>query len=123
MKKKRKKLLKKEDDMGKWATYQKRGGSEAFGSLPQPLGAPTDWTIGAPTTTTIPLTRVAAIPAGATAMLWRAIKNSDGTLGSPFNGSPLSGLTTGTQYRVQAAWFNGAQQVSEASVASLVTTA
>lgn len=123
MKKSKRKLRKKvEDDMGKWATYQKRGGSDAFGALPAPGPSGGDWTIGSPTTTTIPFTRVAVIPGGATQLLARAIKNSDGSLASAFSGTPISSLTTGTQYRVQTAWFNGAVQVSEASPSTLVTT-
>jgi hypothetical protein len=122
-KKSRRKAQKVEDDMGKWATYQKRGGSDQFGALPAPGPSGGDWTIGAPTTTTIPFTRVAVIPSGATQMLARAINNATGAIASAFSGSPISSLTTGTTYRVQTAWFNGAVQVSEASPSTLVTTA
>jgi hypothetical protein len=107
--------------MGKFAQYLKRGSASQHGLMSGPIDA--DWTVGTPTATTIPLTRVAAIPAGATQMLWRAINAATGALGSPFNGSPLSGLTTATQYKVQAAWFNGSIQVSDASPVKLVTTA
>lgn len=108
--------------VGKWAQYQKRGGAVTLGSLAPPAGQPIDWTIGTQTATTIPTTRVAAIPAGATQMLWRAIRNSDGAVVVPFNNS-LTGLTTLTAYRVAAAWFNGSGiQVSDASPAAIVTT-
>lgn len=107
--------------MGKWSTYQKRGSAAFFGTMPAPADA--DWTVGTPTTTTIPCTRVAAVPGGATQMLWRAINNTTNVLAAAFQASPVSGLTTGTQYRVQAAWFNGGVQVSDASPAKLATTA
>jgi hypothetical protein len=108
--------------MGKWATYQKRGGSNFFGSIAQPGPSGGDWTIGTPAAGAIPVTRVAAIPSGATQMLWRAINNATGVQAIAFSGS-LSGLTPGTTYRIQAAWFNGSQQVSEASPATLVLAA
>jgi hypothetical protein len=107
--------------VGKWAQYSKRGSAPLFGNVAAPALA--DFTVGVPTATTIPLTRVAAIPAGSTSMLWRAINNATGVLTAPFNPSPLTGLTTATQYRVQAAWFNGSQQVSDPSPTVLVTTA
>lgn len=107
--------------MGKWAQYSKRGSALLFGSIPAPAIA--DFTIGSPTATTIPVTRVAPIPAGSTAMLWRATNNATGVLAAAYTGSPISGLVTATQYRVQAAWFNGSQQVSDSSPAVLVTTA
>lgn len=107
--------------MGKWATYQKRGGSEAYGQLAAPGPSGGDWTIGAPTTTTIPVTRVAPIPSGATGMNFRAISNATGLVIA--ESGTLTGLTTATTYRVAAAWWNGAQRVSEYSAATLVTTA
>jgi hypothetical protein len=115
-------IAESEDEMGKWATYQRRGGSSMFGSLAAPGPSGGDWTIGTVTATTIPTTRVAPVPSGAVSMLFRAINNVTGAVTQPFNTS-IAGLTTATAYRVQAAWFNGTQQVSEASPATLVTTA
>lgn len=107
--------------MGKWSTYQKRGGAVAFGSVAQPGPSGGDWTIGTPTTTTIPVTRVAALPASATGMNFRAINNTTGLVVA--ESGTLTALTTGTIYRVAAAWWNGAIRVSEYSAATLVTTA
>jgi hypothetical protein len=78
--------------------------------------------VGTITATTIAFNRIAAIPGGATAMLWRAINNATNAPATAFAGSPMVGLTTVTAYRIQAAWFNGSIQVSEASPARLVTT-
>lgn len=111
--------------MGKWATYQKRGGSNIGGgglimlAAPGPSGG--DWTIGAPTTTTIPTTRVAAIPSPATQMIFRAINNATGAVTQ--ESGALNALVTGTTYRVAASWFSAAGRISDYSPATLVTTA
>lgn len=105
--------------MGKFAQYRKRGSAPQFGSMAAPADA--DWTIGVTTSSTIPTTRVAPIPAGATSMLWRAIVAATGVAGA-YTGT-LSGLLSATQYKVQAAWFNGAQKVSDDSAVKLATTA
>lgn len=107
--------------MGKWATYQKRGGSQTFGLLSAPGPSGGDWTIGAPTATTIPVTRVAAIPAPATQMIFRAINNATGLVIA--ESGTLTGLVTATTYRVQSSWWNAAGRISEYSPATLVITA
>lgn len=105
--------------MGKWATYQKRGGSNMFGTFAAPAAAPTDFTAVTGGVGVITVARVAAVPTGATAMLWRAIDTTTQLVASAFNGT-LTGLVSGRAYKVQAAWFNGAMQVSEASPAITV---
>jgi len=105
--------------MGKWATYQKRGGQQAFGTIAAPGPAPTDFTAVTGGFGVITVTRVAGIPAGASGMNFRAIRLLDGTVGQNWNGV-LTTLTSGNVYKVQAAWFNGAVQVSDASPVVLV---
>jgi hypothetical protein len=102
--------------MGKWATYQKRGGSNMFGSIAAPGPAPTDFTAVTGGVGVITVTRVAPIPGAATQMLFRAIDTTTNLVTVPYNGI-LTGLVSGRAYRVQAAWWNGSQQVSEASPA------
>lgn len=99
--------------MGKWATYQKRGGSNAYGSIAAPGPAPTDWTAVTGGVGVITVTRVAALPSPATSMLFRTIDtttNLQVTLGAT-----ATGLVTGRSYRVQAAWFGPMGQLSEFS--------
>ena len=100
--------------MGKWATYQKRGGSNLFGSVAEPAAAPTDFTAVTGGVGVITVTRVAAIPSGATGMNFRAIDTTTQLVTVNWNGT-LTGLVSGRAYKVQAAWFNGAMQVSGAS--------
>lgn len=106
--------------MGKWASYNKRGSAPFGGIMAAPAGA--DWSVGTITTTSIAFTRIAAIPTGATTMLGRAINNVTNVPATAFTGSPITGLTTLTAYRVQVAWFNGSIQVSDPSPAVLVST-
>jgi|KBSMisStaDraftv2_1062788.scaffolds.fasta_scaffold156327_2 hypothetical protein len=100
--------------MGKWATYQKRGGGAIFGSIAAPGPAPTDFTAVTGGVGVITVTRVAAIPSGATGMNFRAIDTTTNLVAQDFNGT-LTGLISARVYKVQAAWFNGALRVSEAS--------
>lgn len=100
--------------MGKWATYRKRGGENFFGSIAAPAAAPTDWTAVTGGVGVITVTRVASIPSGATGMNWRAIDTTTQLVTVNWNGT-LTGLVSGRAYKVQAAWFNGAVQVSDAS--------
>jgi hypothetical protein len=44
-------------------------------------------------------------------MLWRAIDTTTQIPATAYNGT-LTGLVSGRAYKVQAAWFNGSQQVS-----------
>jgi hypothetical protein len=104
--------------MGKWATYRKRGGGAAFGSLAAPGPAPIDFTAVTGGVGAITVARVASIPTGATSMLWRSIDTTTNLAGA-FTGS-LTGLVSGRAYRVQAAWFIGAFQVSDVSPAITV---
>lgn len=85
-----------------------------FGSIAAPGPAPTDFTAVTGGVGIITVTRVAAIPGGATSMLWRAIDTTTQIPAVAFNGT-LTGLVSGRAYKVQAAWFNGGSQVSEAS--------
>ena len=94
--------------MGKWAQYSKRGTAKQQGYLaPFAVG---DFTLGVLTATTIPVNRVAAFPLGADRWGVMVIKVSDNTVVWNTQGAatPITatGLTTGTQYRVYAAWFN-----------------
>lgn len=100
--------------MGKWATYQKRGTSAQLGTMAAPGPAPTDWTAVTGGAGVITVTRVAAIPTGATGMNFRAIDTTTQLVTVNWN-STLTGLVSARPYKVQAAWFNGAIQVSDAS--------
>lgn len=105
--------------MGKWATYQKRGGSNLYGSVLAPGAAPTDWTAVTGGVGVITVTRVAAIPSGATQMLWRAIDTTNNLV--PLTGNAtLTGLVSGRAYKVQASWFNGGTAVSDWSPSTTV---
>lgn len=105
--------------MGKWATYQKRGGSNVFGNVLQPLGAPTDWTAVTGGVGVITVTRLAGIPGGATQMLWRAIDTTTNIVALNGNAT-LTGLVSGRAYRVQASWWNGTVLVSDWSLPTTV---
>lgn len=108
--------------MGKWATYQKRGGGSIFGQIAAP-GA-SSYSVGTITTTTIPLTRVDPIPTGADSMVAQAWNVATGlpVLSQTVGSGALNGLTTGTQYRFRVAWFRGAVQVSDWSPTAVATT-
>jgi hypothetical protein len=105
--------------MGKWATYQKRGGQAAFGMMAAPGPAPTDWTAVTGGVGVITVTRVAPIPTGATGMNWRAIDTTTNLVTVNWAGS-LVGLVSGRPYRVQASWWNAAVMVSDASPSTTV---
>lgn len=111
--------------MGKWASYRKRGSAAQHGFLQAPqIG---DWTVGAPTATTLTITRVAAIPGGASSMGILTVNVLTGnfvsltgpTASTPFN---VTGLTPATAYRLQAAWFSGTLRISDWSAPLLGTT-
>lgn len=106
--------------MGKWATYQKRGGSPQFGVMAPPNPPPVGFTALTGGVGVITVTRLDAIPGGATQMLFRAIDSTTNLVAVNYN-STLTGLVSGRVYKVQAAWFNGAIQVSDASVAATPT--
>jgi hypothetical protein len=99
--------------MGKWSTYQRRGGSSLFGTMAAPGPAPTDFTAVTGGVGIITVARVAPIPSGATTMLFRAIDTVTNVPGA-FTGT-LTGLVSARPYRVQATWFDGARQVSDPS--------
>jgi hypothetical protein len=105
--------------MGKWATYQKRGGTSFFGSISAPGPSPGDWTAATGGVGVINVTRFAGLPSGASQMLYRAIDTTTQLVAVPFN-QTLTGLVSGRAYKVQSAWFNGGVQVSEASPAVTV---
>lgn len=84
-----------------------------------PGPAPTDWTAVTGGVGVITVTRVAAIPTGSTGMNWRAIDTTTQLVTVNWNGT-LTGLVSGRAYKVQAAWFNGAIQVSDASAQTTV---
>ena len=85
-----------------------------FGSLAAPGPAPTDFTAITGGVGAITVTRVAAVPGGATTMTFRAIDTTTNLVAVNWSGA-LTGLVSARPYRVQASWFNGAVQVSEAS--------
>lgn len=104
--------------MGKWSTYQKRGGSGFIGSMAPPgVANGGDWTLGVGAVGAINVTRNASIPTGATAMLWRA-KDTTTNLMTATGNTVLNGLVSGRVYAVQAAWWNGAQLMSDWSLAT-----
>lgn len=84
-----------------------------------PLAAPTDWTAVTGGVGIITVTRVAAIPTGATQMLWRAQDTTNNTM--PLLGNvTLTGLVSARVYKVQASWWNGSTLVSDWSPGTLV---
>lgn len=105
--------------MGKWATYQKRGGSNQYGTLAAPGVSGVDWSATTGGVGVINVTRLAGLATGATGMNYRAIDTTTQLVTVNWNGS-LTGLVSGRAYKVQAAWFNGATQLSEASPAVTV---
>lgn len=105
--------------MGKWASQLKRGSTFALGTMAAPGPAPTDWTAVTGGVGVITVARVAAIPAGAQAMLWRAVDTTTGAIAQNWNGT-LTGLVSGRSYRVSASWWNATVQISEASPYTLV---
>lgn len=97
--------------MGKWATYQRRGGGALFGSIAAPGPAPTDWTAVTGGVGVITVTRVAAIPSPATVMIFRAIDTTTNLVAA--SSGTLTGLVSGRAYRVQASWFGPLGQLSD----------
>lgn len=110
--------------MGKFATYQKRGGSGFMGPLTAPRAA--DFSVGTITTSAIPINRGIGFPGGADGAAVMDVKVSDGTpiVQAPTAATPIanSGLTTGTQYRVYVSWYNGTARVSDWTLVSTSTT-
>jgi hypothetical protein len=100
--------------MGKWATYQKRGGQIMFGLLPPPNAAPTGFTAVTGGVGVITVTRVDAIPAPATNMFFQAIDNTTQVPANTWNAT-LTGLVSGRAYRVRASWFGPSGQISDGS--------
>lgn len=103
--------------MGKWATYQKRGGAAQFGILAQPTASGVDWTIATGGAGVILVTRLSGLPAPATNLLFRAIDTTTNLVAVNYN-STLTGLVSARVYKVQAAWFGVAGQLSDASPAT-----
>lgn len=100
--------------MGKWATYQRRGGTNFLGIMAAPGPSGTDWSAVTGGVGVITVTRLAGLQAGTTGMNYRAIDTTTQLVTVNWNGS-LSGLVSGRAYKVSAAWFNGATIVSDAS--------
>lgn len=105
--------------MGKYATYQKRGGSGQYGSLAAPQPAPTDFTLTSTLAGRVESTRLAALAAGATGFNYRVVDSVTGA--ATVYAATQTGLVTGRVYRGQAAWFNGAIQVSDWSAPTNIT--
>lgn len=84
-----------------------------YGSIAQPLPAPTDFTaVTGGAAGIITVARVAPIPSPATQMLWRAIDTTTQLVPIP-GASTLTGLVTGRPYKVQASWWGPNGQLSE----------
>lgn len=105
--------------VGKWASQIKRGSVNSLGSLAAPGPAPVDWTAVTGGVGVITVTRVAAIPAGATQMYFRAVDTTTGAIAINWS-LTLTGLVSGRAYRVSAAWWNATNQISEASPYTVV---
>jgi hypothetical protein len=108
--------------VGKWASARKAGTTFGYGTLaaPGPSGGG-DWqAVTGGVAGTISVTRFAALPNGATTLLYRAFDTTTGAIAVNYN-STLTGLVSGRNYRVQAAWFGASGQLSEGS--ALVTVA
>lgn len=110
--------------MGKFSTYLKRGSvNTQFRQIPFPDGG---WTLGTPTVNSLTATRLAGIfpPDTQWGVRWRP------TAGGAFTQEPLAagttivigGLTTATNYTVQAAFFNGTVQSSDWSPVKTAST-
>lgn len=102
--------------MGKWASQRKSGSANHLGLMTAPGAA--DWTAIAFDATTIQGQRLVAIPAPADFWGYIAFPAAAGTpiaTGGPGSGSALNvgGLTTGTNYRVLAAWYKGSVRISD----------
>lgn len=105
--------------MGKWATYRRRGSSKSFGSMSAPGAVDVDWTAAPGASGVITVARLAAVPAGATSMLWRTINNTT-NIPFHFGNATLTGLIPDEEYRVSASWWNGSKRVSEWSAQTVV---
>jgi hypothetical protein len=111
--------------MGKWATYQKRGTAHQQGFLTPPAAA--DWSFSGVTTTAFNVNLLVPIPPPATqwAIQTRQQGTTTWTLRGPTPATPINvtGLTTGTTYEVQAAYFLNGAQVSPWSPTKTQATA
>lgn len=111
--------------MGKWATYQKRGSAAQGFTLAAPDAAPIGFTAVTGGVGVITVARVQATPSPATGgsqngMFFRAIDNTT-QLVTVNGNSSLTGLVSGRAYKVQAAWFGAAGQISDWSAVIVVT--
>lgn len=104
--------------MGKWATYQKRGGNSFYGAMATLRPAPVGWSAITGGAGAITVTRFDSLPAGATGNNYRTIDQV--TQLAVLHGATVTGLVSGRIYKVQAAWFNGTVQVSDWSEPVLV---
>lgn len=108
--------------MGKWSTYRRRGTAPMIGTLTPPTASM--FTVGTPTATTIPFTFTGTIPVPANAIRLVVMNNATNVnVTSPIvtGSSTITGLTTGTTYRVLAQWW--ITTAGGASSAELVFTA
>lgn len=110
--------------MGKWSSMRRAAGQHAAGVLAPP--GPTEWQIDGHTPTTITAERLVSRPLGCDGVGTLAVPVATGTpatLSPPVALQPvLTGLVSGTAYRVYMAWYSGSVRVSEWSAAKLDTT-
>jgi hypothetical protein len=92
--------------VGKWATYQKRGGNSFFGMLTQPGPSGVDWNASTGGVGVITVTRLANLQVPAVALNYRAIDTTTNLVAA--QGGTLTGLVSGRAYRCQAAWVTAA---------------
>lgn len=97
--------------VGKWASQAKRGSSFGLGTLQAPGPAAVDWTLTSTLAGRVESTRLAALANGATGFNYRVIDSVTGA--ATIYAAQQTGLVSGRTYKGQAAWFNGALQVSD----------
>lgn len=97
--------------VGKWASSAKRGSSFGLGTLQPPSAAGVDWTLTSTLAGRVESTRLAALANGATGFNYRVIDSVTGV--ATIYAASQVGLVSGRTYKGQAAWFNGALQVSD----------
>lgn len=105
-----------EVNVGKHASYAKRGSAAMFGLVAPPAAGA--FTVTPTSATTADMTRVAAVPGEATG--WgRLLRANDGSFISESSAAITStttsqaGLLAATTYRYHFAWFKGNQRISD----------
>lgn len=97
--------------VGRWASAAKRGSSFGLGKLQAPAAAGAEWTLTSTLAGRVESTRLVGLATGATGFNYRVIDSVTGAI--TIYAATQVGLVSGRTYRGSAAWFNGAEQVSD----------